>query len=137
MNKIDLAQLQFLMVRVAIQGVKLPGLDCDLDFPDLATLREAEIKYVSSDHLIQPDMLTDLAETLPEAEVSKKAAELGPLYFLRFQQPSVQDNQISLSLQLVIGFDDVEPLALGAIVATFERGNGEWTAVEPTYVLAY
>ncbi|MGP8306271.1 hypothetical protein [Vibrio sp. YIC-376] len=137
MNKTDLAQLQVLMVRAAIQGIKLPGLDCDLDFPDLATLRQAEVKYVSSEHLTQPNMLTDLAEILSEAEVSKKAAELGPFYFLRFQQPSIQDNRISLSLQLVIGFDDVEPLALGAIVGTFERGNGEWVAVEPTYVLAY
>lgn len=137
MPNAELARLQALMVKAAITGSALPGIDRNLDFPDLAALRQSAEKYVSSENLEIPHELGVLADVLPQDGIAQKAVELGPFPFLRFQPPSQSGDRIGLSLQLMTGFDDVEPLALGAMVATFEKRGDGWIAVEPTHVLAY
>jgi len=137
MSNSDIAQLQAKLVEVAIKGTSLPGMDRDLSFPDLQAVRQSPVKYVSSDHLAMPHALGDQAEVFAEEQVRDKASTLGPFPYLRFQEPAEQDGQITLSLQLMTGFDDVDPLALGAIVATFAKRGEDWIAVEPTHVLAY
>jgi hypothetical protein len=133
----DIAHLQAKLVEVAVKGTPLAGINRDLSFPDLQAVRQSPVKYVSSKHLAMPHALGDHIEVFEEKQVREKASTLGPFAYLRFQEPMEQGGQITLSLQLMTGFDDVEPLALGAIVATFEKRGEDWIATEPTHVLAY
>lgn len=138
MSEDDLRQFQALLMHAALDRAPLPGLNRVLDFPDLDALRENETRLLSTENLVQPHLLDDAVRLIAPEQIAAHAAEVGPFPYLRFQPPEIQDGRTGLSLQLWTGFDDVEPLPLGALVANFERDtNGNWLAVEPSAALAY
>ncbi len=138
MSEDDLRQFQALLVHAALDHAPLPGLNRVLDFPDLAELREGETRLLSTENLVQPHLLDDAVRLIAPERIAAHAAETGPFPYLRFLPPEIHDGRNGLSLQLWTGFDDVEPLPLGALVAHFERdASGEWLAVEPSAALAY
>ena len=137
MDDATIAKLQAKLVTSIIDGTRLPGLDRDLSFPDLQSVRDYDAKIVSSLHLATPAVMGDSIEILDDDAVGSKAESLGPFPYLRFQAPSVQGEKLTLSVQLMTGFDTLEPLPLGAVVASFEKSGDDWMTVEPSHVLAY
>ena len=138
MREADLRQLQALLVHAALDLAPLPGLDRVLDFPDLAALREREERMMSTENLVQPHLLGDTVRLVAPERVAKYAADSGSFPYLRFLPPEQHEGRVGLTLQLLVGFDDVEPLPLGALVANFEQApDGKWIAVEPSAALAY
>lgn len=138
MSDQDLRELQALLVDAALNPKPLAGVGRTLDFPDLAAIRESADRRISTENLVQPTLLGGTVMLIEPDEIKAHALEAGPFPFLRFLPAEIDGARIGLSLQLLTGFDDVEPLALGAVMAHFERGpDGNWVAVEPSAALAY
>ena len=138
MSDQDLRELQALLVDAALHPRPLAGVGRTLDFPDLAAIRESTDQRISTENLVQPTLLSDAIKLIEPDEIRAHAQEAGPFPYLRFLPAEIDGGRIGLSLQLLTGFDDVEPLALGAVMAHFERGpDGNWIAIEPSAALAY
>lgn len=138
MSDQDLRELQALLVDAALSPRPLAGVGRTLDFPDLAAIRESTDRRISTENLEQPTLLGDAIKLIEPDEIRAYAQEAGPFPYLRFLPAEIDGGRIGLSLQLLTGFDDVEPLALGAVMAHFERGpDGNWIAIEPSAALAY
>ncbi|MEL6418724.1 MAG: hypothetical protein AAFQ55_08880, partial [Pseudomonadota bacterium] len=90
-----------------------------------------------TEHLADPDALSPVFERIGADQIRDVAQRGGVFPYLRFQEPKVEEGRVQLSVQLLTGFEDVEPLPLGAVVAQFAQRDGEWFAIDPTHVLAY
>ncbi len=137
MSESSVAMLQALLIETIMNNGMLPGMERSLDFPDLEAWRNSEHHYVSTEHLADPDALSSVFERIGADQIRDVAQQGGVFPYLRFQEPKVEEGRVQLSVQLLTGFEDVEPLPLGAVVAQFAQRDGDWFAIDPTHVLAY
>ena len=134
----DLAETQTILLRAAVNQIPLPGQDYVLRFPDLPAATEPTPARLSDEHLAPAVKPGDKFEVIEAGQLAALAGECGTFGYLRFQAPEIRPDCIRLSLQVCMAFPDVEPLPLGALVASFVRDeNGHWTTKEPTAALAY
>jgi hypothetical protein len=134
----DLAETQTILLRAAVQQVPLPGQAYVLRFPDLPAAMEPAPARLSDEHLAPAVTPGDQFEVMEANQLAALAAERGAFGYLRFQAPEIRPDCIRLSLQVCMAFPDVEPLPLGALVASFARDEkSQWTTMEPTAALAY
>lgn len=134
----DLARLQVLLVGAVLDRQPLPGQNEAPFFADLDYVLSQERAVLSREYLRPGAVFGARVELLSPAEIVGRARQSGEFAYLRFQPPQCEARRIGLSLQLCMAFPDLDPLPLGAAVATFEPDSaGQWRTVDPTAVLAY
>lgn len=128
--------LQDLLLECLMNGRPLPGRDHPLMFPDLAYLTAGDATLVAA-----ADYYGGLSTVSVDSEdrlADRAGGMTGYARFTPIDQPSWP---LTVRLQVVLPFPDVDPLVVGEVIATFEpvedrAGGTSWTTVEPTHVLA-
>jgi hypothetical protein len=128
---------QQLLVAVLTQ-TPLPGQSEVLRFPDLAMILERPEKIVSRENLVgEPDPGVPVT-FLAADELRELARREGQVPALQFRELEKLDDRIRLALELRVWFGDVEPLPLGAVIATFaETQDAGWRVVDQPAALGY
>ncbi len=129
---------QQLLVAVLAQ-TPLTGQNSALRFPDLALLLERPEHIVSRENLadgVDPGVPVVF---LTDAQIADRAKRGGDLPALRFRPAERLDaDRNRLTLELRMYFADIEPLPLGAIIATFVEVPGVgWQVAEQPAALGY
>lgn len=131
----DVQHLQQAAVEAIVRG-ELPDGTPIPSFPDLNYVYEAEEVIVGRRNLAGTIEAAD--RVLDHDQVAELATERGEVPFLEFGEPEVTEEVVRLAVDVCLGFPDVEPLRLGALVFAFRRGPaGDWEPAEPPRALAY
>jgi len=131
--------LQQQLLVAAIAQTPLPGQGDVLRFPDLALLLERPERIVSRENLAEGVDPGIAVVFLSDAEITERVKRAGDLPALGFRPvEKLDDGHIRLTLELRMYFVDVEPLPLGAIIATFaEVPGGGWQVADRPAALGY
>lgn len=128
---------QQLLVAVLTQ-TPLPGQSEALRFPDLAMILERPEKIVSRENLSGEPDPGILVTFLTADELQELARREGQVPALQFREAELLDDRIRLALELRVWFADVEPLPLGAVIATFaETSDAGWRVIDQPAALGY
>lgn len=131
----DLRHLQQAIVGCFVAGQLEDGSALPR-FPDLDYVLEADELVISTQNLA--DGLDGPDRRLASHEQITEMARVGEVPFLEFKQPEIDDDLVRLAVDVCLGFAELEPLRLGALIFAFERGPGDaWTRAGQPLALAY
>lgn len=135
LDEAGLKDVQQLVVRAFRVGELEDGTSLP-HFPDMNYVLEADELVVSARGLA--GSMAEADRVLDPEELSRLAGERGELPFLEFREPEITDDVLRIAVDICLGFADLEPLRLGAVVFAFRReAGGGWSTAEPPRALAY
>jgi hypothetical protein len=133
LERVELGELQDLVLERVLQGTPLPGRETAISFPDLAYVTRAdEALVIAEGYEGRSARVTVVGD-----DELRRRSESGETAFIQFQPATETENGVTLRARVLLQFPDVDPLPLGELVVTFARRGESWMTVDPTHAVAF
>jgi hypothetical protein len=136
-----IAHLQQLLLEAVLTGKPLPGADQPIRLPDLTFNLHQQVLIVLADNLagtLSIESSPKPIHILSRDSFVERARSHGPLTALHFQPTQVEDNDIGLTVEVLLAQRDAKQpvVKLSSAHARFQKNEDHWKAVGGPVLMA-